>query len=92
MDNIALLDRDAASSTTSTIDWAELRAEVQHYLERQGMPPSRAEQCSHEIVVLCASEVDGPGRARLAERAMNEAQTMLVGWQAARRSALLAAA
>lgn len=81
----APIDGDAVS-------WSSLRARVQRYLERQGVPAMQAERFSHEIVVMCASEAERMGPHRLMERAMSEADTVLVGWQAARREALLAAA
>jgi hypothetical protein len=74
------------------IRWRRLRQHVQRYLEREGVPVLQAERFSHEIIVLCAQEAEAASVDGMGERALDEAQTILEGWQASRRAALLDAA
>ncbi|MEK0082516.1 hypothetical protein [Benzoatithermus flavus] len=74
---------------TEGIRWRSLKEHVQRYLEREGVPLAQAERYSHEIVVLCAHDLEASDRDALDERALSEAETMLRGWQAARRETLL---
>lgn len=69
------------------VRWRSLKEHVQHYLEREGIPLAQAERYSHEIVVLCAHDLEASGDP--SERALGEAETVLRGWQAARRETLL---
>jgi hypothetical protein len=74
------------------VRWHRLRQRVQRYLEREGVPVLQAERFSHEIIVLCAQEAEAASVDGMGERALDEAQTILEGWQASRRAALLDAA
>jgi hypothetical protein len=74
------------------VTWSSMRHRVQRYLESQGMPALQAERFSHEIVVTCARDVDGADSERMGQRVIDEADTVLVGWQAARRLSLPTAA
>lgn len=74
------------------VTWSGLREEVRRHLERQGLPALQAEHCSHEVIVRCAAELEGAHPARLPERVMAEAETMLIGWRARRGTRVLAAA
>jgi hypothetical protein len=56
------------------------------------MTPLQAERFSHEVIVRCAGELESGDGGRVQERAMAEAETMLVGWRSARRTPLAAAA
>lgn len=75
-----------------SVNWSGLREEVRRHLERQGLPALQAEHCSHEVIVRCAAELEGAHPARLPERVMAEAETMLIGWRARHGSQVLAAA
>lgn len=74
---------------TGGVRWRSLKEHVQRYLEREGVPLAQAERYSHEIVALCARDLKASDRDDLDERALSEAETMLRGWQAARRETLL---
>jgi hypothetical protein len=71
------------------IRWRSLKEHVQRYLEREGIPHPQAERYSHEIVVLCAHDLETASHDDVDGRALSEAETMLKGWHAARREALL---
>jgi hypothetical protein len=74
------------------VRWRRLKQRVQRYLEREGVPVMQAERFSHEIIVMCAQEAEAASVDAMGERALDEAQTILEGWQASRRAALLDAA
>lgn len=72
----------ASSVVGREVTWSGLRDQVRRHLERQGLSHLQAERCSHEIVVRCAAELGEGDPARLPERVMAEAETMLIGWRA----------
>jgi LDH2 family malate/lactate/ureidoglycolate dehydrogenase len=76
----------------SGFGWSSLKRRVAAYLEGEGVPTDQADRFSQEIIALCADEADSIGADRIEQRVQNEAQTLLEGWQAARRASLLAAA
>jgi hypothetical protein len=82
----------AGRNRGDVVSWSCLRERVQRYLEDQGVPAPQAERFSHAIVVLCANEGEPGSVDHLSQRAINEAETLLIGWRAARRDALLDAA
>jgi hypothetical protein len=79
----------APSPEAEGVRWRSLKEHVQHYLEREGIPLAQAERYSHEIVVLCAHDLEAADGADLNARALDEAETMLESWHAARRESLL---
>lgn len=92
MTTLRYLPTAGRTGDEAVVSWSCLRERVQRYLEGQGVPVPQAERFSHDIVVLCASEAEPVSPERLSERAISEAETLLLGWRAARRAALLDAA
>ena len=84
MGNHAISTGDAAFS------WQELEERIGDYLRDEGIPSSEAGRLSHAVIRRCADAADSIDRDRLRDSAMDEAQTLLATWQAARRENLLA--
>lgn len=76
----------------AAVGWSSMRGWVQRYLERQGVPAGQAEGLSHEIVVASAREIEALSPHQMRDRVRAEADTRLLGWQAARRAGLAEAA
>ena len=67
--------------------WPALKQGVGEYLELQGVPTAQAERFSQQIIAQCADNAESIGFDHMDQRVQSEAQTLLEGWQAARRTA-----
>ena len=77
-------------ATMAGFEWSSLKRQVAAYLQQQGVPTAQADRYSQDIIALCADEADSVGAECIEQRVQSEAQTLLEGWQAARRASLLA--
>ena len=79
----------AISTGDAPFSWQELEERIGDYLRDEGIPSSEAGRLSHAVIRRCADAADSIDRDRLRDSAMDEAQTLLATWQAARRENLL---
>ena len=79
--------RHAATCGKANFGWPALKQGVGEYLELQGVPSAQAERFSQQIIAQCADNAESIGFDHMDQCVLSEAQTLLEGWQAARRLA-----